>query len=50
MFAVIVLLESYIVSRYDEEEKDEALRIDRAARWVFPLSYVALIAAAVLQT
>ena len=44
LLLAITVLESYIVSRYDEEERSQALRIDRAARWIFPLGYIALIA------
>jgi hypothetical protein len=43
------VLESYIVSRYGEEERDSAHRIDHAARWIFPLGYAALIAMVVLR-
>ena len=39
------MLESYLVSRYPEDEKDKALRVDRTARWVFPLAYATMIAA-----
>lgn len=40
----VTVLESYLVSRYPEEEKDKAYRVDRAARWVFPLAYASMIA------
>ncbi len=39
----VTVLESYIVSRFPEEERDKAFRIDRAARWVFPLAYASMI-------
>ncbi len=45
----ITVLQSYFVSRYDEEARDQALRVDRAARWIFPVGYFALIAIAVLS-
>ena len=40
----VTVLESYLVSRFPEEERDKAFRIDRAARWVFPLAYASMIA------
>ena len=43
LLLAITVLESYIVSRFDEEQRNQALRIDRAARWIFPLGYVGLI-------
>lgn len=40
----VTVLESYLVSRFSEEERDKAFRVDRAARWVFPLAYASMIA------
>jgi len=39
------VLESYVVSRYAEQDHDKAMRIDRIARWAFPASFLLLIAA-----
>jgi DNA ligase (NAD+) len=44
----VTVLESYIVSRYQADNPERAHSIDRAARWVFPLSYATLIAIVVL--
>jgi hypothetical protein len=40
----VTVLESYLVSRYPEEERDKAFRVDRTARWLFPLAYASMIA------
>lgn len=44
------VLESYLVSRSRTEDPEKALRIDRAARWIFPLSYAALILAVFISS
>ena len=41
----VTVLESYIVSRFDEDQRDAALAVDRTARWLFPLAYAAMIGA-----
>ncbi len=43
MLLATTVMESYIASRVRADDPDKALRIDRAARWIFPLSYAALI-------
>lgn len=43
LLLAVTVIESYIVSRFPEDERDKALRVDRTARWLFPLSYAALI-------
>ena len=50
LLLAITVLESYIVSRYGEDERDEAHRVDRTARWAFPLTYASLIGLAFLLT
>ena len=50
LLLAITVLESYLVSRYGEDERDQAHRIDRAARWAFPLTYASLIAIAFFTT
>ena len=49
LLLAVTVVESYFVSRYAEEEPDRALRIDHAARWIFPLGYIALIALILLS-
>lgn len=44
----VTVLESYIVSRYQADNPERAHSIDRAARWIFPLSYATLITIVVL--
>lgn len=39
----VTVVESYIVSRYQADDPDRARRIDRMARWIFPLGYAGLI-------
>jgi hypothetical protein len=43
LLLAITVLESYVVSRYAGDDRERALKIDRAARWVFPLAYAVLI-------
>jgi hypothetical protein len=50
LLLAITVLESYIVSRYGEDERDRAHRVDRTARWTFPLTYASLIGLAFLLT
>ena len=50
LLLAITVLESYVVSRYGEDERDQAHRVDRAARWVFPLTYASLIGLVFLLT
>jgi hypothetical protein len=38
------VLQSYIVSRYQDGNPAKALLIDRHSRWIFPLSYLGLLA------
>jgi hypothetical protein len=50
LLLAITVLESYIVSRYGEDERDQAHRIDETARWLFPLTYATLIGLSFLLT
>jgi hypothetical protein len=43
LLLAVTVLESFLVSRYHNDEPDRALRIDRTSRWLFPLSYVILL-------
>ena len=50
LLLAITVLESYFVSRYGEDERDKAHRVDETARWLFPLTYASLIGLAFLLT
>ena len=39
----VTVLESLWVSRYQDEDPERARRIDRGARWAFPLFYASLL-------
>jgi hypothetical protein len=39
----VTVLESYVVSRFPEDQHDKAKTVDRAARWMFPLAYCSMI-------
>jgi hypothetical protein len=43
LILAITVLESYVVSRYATDNRERARKVDRAARWAFPLSYALLI-------
>ena len=47
MLIAITVLQSILVAHYEERDVSRARRIDRVSRWVFPLLYVVLLAAAV---
>jgi hypothetical protein len=39
----VTVLESYIASRFPEDQHHKAMSVDRAARWMFPLAYFSMI-------
>ena len=50
LLLAVTVFESYLVSRDESEEREMAHRIDRTCRWLFPLTYAALIALAFFTT
>jgi len=43
------VVESFLVSRHQQDRPEQALRIDRISRWLFPLTY-AILLTAIVQT
>jgi len=49
LLLAITVVESFLVSRHQQERPEQALRIDRISRWLFPLTY-AILLTAIVQT
>jgi hypothetical protein len=39
----VTVVQSLVVARYQDDDMPRALRIDRASRWVFPITYMVLL-------
>jgi len=48
LLLAVTVLQSYIVSRFQDGHPQTALRIDVVSRWLFPLAYVALMSGVLL--